>query len=762
VILWLILGPLVWFSVAQSPQPDFADLEVTAKEEMLETNTPGAAVAVVSGDRVVFAQGFGVANIETGAPVTTETLFQIGSLTKMFTAAMLVRLAEEGKVKLNESVGRYVPWVSGDISRLTLHQLLSHTSGLKDVPGDYGLHDEAALVSFVRSWKDDACLFEPGKVFSYSNLGYALAGVVIQEISEKPYADVMVERLFKPLGMERTTFRPTLAMAYPLAVGHKASGREKPMVVRPLADDTRLWPAGYMYSSVSELARFAIAFLNGGRIDGQQMMPSSVVLKLSTPNVDVPTDLFERSKYGYGVFIHDYRGVEVIEHAGSMPGYLAEMWMAPDHRFAVIVLSNKDGARLKKTLDKAFELMVPVSPKSEPKTKPAMPISQTEITRYVGRYANRFMVDVFGRDGKLYLRRFGSEFPLTKVGENRFSLTPPGASQAEDIRLVPGSGEKPDYLQMYLWAFRKILAGNPQSNPLQEYSRLYEYDAKAPLDVQGTVIREVNGIKVYDITYASPKGGRVTGYVVVPPGNGPFAGLLFGHWGPGTRTEFLPEAMLYAEAGAVSVMIDYPWVRPAPWRRDTRDLSQPETDRDIFAQAVIDLRRGLDLLLSRQDVDPNRLAYVGHSYGAQWGAVLSAIDKRIKTAVLIGGVPALADIMLGSNDPSYVEFRGRTPKEQIEKYLEINKPLDAINYVPYAAPTSLLFQFARFERYFNEASMQRYAQAASEPKAVRWYDTGHELNDFQALRDRAEWLQRHVGIKPVGSILQEKLNRKAQ
>ena len=116
---------------------------------------------------------------------------------------------------------------------------------------------------------------------------------------------------------------------------------------------------------------------------------------------------------------------------------------------------------------------------------------------------------------------------------------------------------------------------------------------------------ERDGAKVYDVTYTSPKGGRVTAYLVVPAVKGPHAGLVFGHWGPGDRTEFLPEAKLYATAGAVSLLIDYPWVRPAPWRKKLKFLDAPETDHAAFVQAVVDLRRGFDLLAARPDVDAN-------------------------------------------------------------------------------------------------------------------------------------------------------------
>src|SRR6185312_4389502 len=103
------------------------------------------------------------------------------------------------------------------------------------------------------------------------------------------------------------------------------------------------------------------------------------------------------------------------------------------------------------------------------------------------------------------------------------------------------------------------------------------------------------------------------------------------------------------------------------------------------------------------------------------------------TVVLMAGVPSEKTILLESDDPDYVNFRQTTPKEQLDNYFKVITPLDAINYVPHSRPTPLLFQFARFEQYFNEAAMEQYAQAASDPKRVLWYDSGHALNDVQAL-----------------------------
>jgi cephalosporin-C deacetylase-like acetyl esterase len=186
-----------------------------------------------------------------------------------------------------------------------------------------------------------------------------------------------------------------------------------------------------------------------------------------------------------------------------------------------------------------------------------------------------------------------------------------------------------------------------QQSKLDFARQLLNYDPKLPLDVKEVTSFERGGVNVQDITFASPKSGRVSAYLVAPVGSkDKHAGVVFGHWGNGNRAEFLPEALLLAEAGVVSILIDYPWERPAPWWRDMPPLAEPEKRMELYAQALIDLRRAIDLLLARSDVDPKRIGYVGHSYGAQWGAILAAIDKRMKAAVLMAGVPTAASLWL--------------------------------------------------------------------------------------------------------------------
>ena len=285
-----------------------------------------------------------------------------------------------------------------------------------------------------------------------------------------------------------------------------------------------------------------------------------------------------------------------------------------------------------------------------------------------------------------------------------------------------------------------------QPNPA---AHLFDYDAKQPLGGTDKIIEEFADGTLHDITYKSPKGGPVEAYLVVPKGKGPFAAVLFGHWGNGTRAEFIPEAKLYARAGAVSLMPDYPWERLQPWYKAMNHFDKPELDRDAAIQATVDLRRGLDLLLARPDVDGNRVAYVGHSYGAQWGSILSAVDRRMRTTVLMGGVAEMADIFLRNSypDPDLAEFRQHQPAGQLEKYAQVMGAVDAIHFVGHAAPIPLLLQFAKFEQYFDKTSMQHYADTASEPKKVIYYDTGHDLNDPQAWQDRLDWLAKYIGLR---------------
>lgn len=197
---------------AQTRQSPFAPLADVVAEEMKTSGTPGAAVAVVIADRVVFARGFGVTSVETQVPVDADTLFRIASTTKMFTAAAVAVEADRGTLDLDAPAGRYVSGLPRGVGVASLRDLLTHRAGMRDETVYYGRHDDSELAALVRGWRDDVQFAPARDVSSYSNLGYDLAGYVLERRTGRALADELRSALFDPLGMKRSTLRPVEAM----------------------------------------------------------------------------------------------------------------------------------------------------------------------------------------------------------------------------------------------------------------------------------------------------------------------------------------------------------------------------------------------------------------------------------------------------------------------------------------------------------------------------------------------------------------------
>jgi CubicO group peptidase (beta-lactamase class C family) len=447
LLLTLLSKPI---AQAQQLQPDFAALEAVVLDELKVTNTPGAAIGIVRGDRLIFAKGFGTANVETGALITPDTLFRLGSTTKMFTAAALVQLANAGKLKLNEPIGKYASGLSPKLAQVSSHHLLTHTAGLNDGAVMFGKHDDEALAETVRGLKDTDFFTEPGRIISYSNPGYWVAGYVTEQIGGKAYADQLHEALFKPLGMQRTTLRPTMAMTWPLAQGHEGA---QPKVIRPAADNAGNWPAGSIFSSVSDLSRWVIVLLNEGRLDGQQVLAPGLLTQLAVPHAPVPGTL---SHYGYGLMNVQERGVRLFQHNGSRSGYGSAIIMAPEQRTALIILANRTGGSLPKTTTKALELLLPLAAKSEPKP-PAQPMTAAEIDRCIGTFSQGSQrVELLKRDGKLWLKQGAQTLPVSQASENRFTAGEPGKPPATSFALVLDLSGKAEFFHAGLRSMRRI------------------------------------------------------------------------------------------------------------------------------------------------------------------------------------------------------------------------------------------------------------------------------------------------------------------
>jgi predicted esterase len=289
---------------------------------------------------------------------------------------------------------------------------------------------------------------------------------------------------------------------------------------------------------------------------------------------------------------------------------------------------------------------------------------------------------------------------------------------------------------------------------------LFDYDSSAPIDVEVVATDYLDdGVIVQDINFPSPRAGRVTAFLILPPdpdvgaagGDRPGrAGIVFLHWGRGDRTEFINEAVRYARGGAVSMLLDSPWARPEPWRQASEgQIKTPELVRDMYVQTVVDVRRAADLLLSNYDVAPQRLAYVGHSFGATWGGAVAGIEKRFKTIVLIGGLPSVAELEpMGA--PLYDDYvarvRGFLTEEELANYKSVMTPIQPIRFVPNSSPASVYMQFGDYDSWIPKKAAESYFDAAGDPKSVSWYPCGHELVGLDVLRDRAQWLADAIGV----------------
>lgn len=280
-----------------------------------------------------------------------------------------------------------------------------------------------------------------------------------------------------------------------------------------------------------------------------------------------------------------------------------------------------------------------------------------------------------------------------------------------------------------------------------EQIRHFDYDRKAPLNIKHVGVEKRATATVYDITYDSPKGGVVPAYLVVPKGRGPFAAVIWGHWywtnsSMRNRAQFLDEALALAPAGVVSLLTDGPIARPgyvAP---------KGPLDEKValdFLQQVIDMRRGLDVLLARRDVDPKRVGYVGHSYNASIGALLSGVDRRFKAFVLMAG--STSD-EVGQRTKGFQEFRQKVGPEKIDAYIAKYKYLDQGLYVSHATPAIVFLQFGSRDDGTSPDEARQHAAVISEPKLFKLYDAAHNLN-AEARRDRIHFLVKELKLKPL-------------
>ena len=354
-------------------------------------HVPGAALGIIQGDEQVEV-ATGVTSLETGLEATTDTIFQIGSIGKSYTATLVMQLVDDGKVALDVPVVEYLPdlRLSDDVANktITVRQLLSHTSGIDgDHMQDYGRGDDC-LERYVASLADLAQNMPPGTCFSYCNSGYVLAGRLIEVMRDSTYDAALKEHILSPLGATRSTMLPEEVMLHRFAVGHVTPpGTTEPIVAPRWMLPRALGPAGLLCQPVGELLAFGRMHLESGKgPDGATVLSPESVAAMQEEQVVIPDPYVLGRGWGLGWILFDWGSDPVIGHDGNTIGQAASLRLVPSRRLAVALLMN--GGQTKAVYDILFdEIFQELTGMSLPKKpSPMVDPAGIDLVRYAGIY----------------------------------------------------------------------------------------------------------------------------------------------------------------------------------------------------------------------------------------------------------------------------------------------------------------------------------------------------------------------------------------
>lgn len=431
------------------------DSAITA--EMARTKTPGVQVAVAHNGRIIYAKAYGVADVETQRALTDATLLRIGSVTKMITGAVAAELAEQGKLDLRAPISRYVPSLDGrQVGAVTTHQLLTHTAGWVDNAVPYGRMGEGALGEVMREVTDTMFITQPGRVISYSNPGFSMAGYVIERAGGDRYATQVERMVLRPAGMKYATFRPLEAMVRDFSQGHQGVPGGPASMVRPFTENTAQWAAGFLMASASDMARFAAMLMDGGMIDGQRVLSEGAVRRMTTPDPRIPGD--STAGYAYGLMIAEIQGLRVWQHGGAINGFDANLTMFPDHKLAIVVLDNRSGPSVGATTPIVFR---GVTGRALP-TPPSAPTTERMATAeerraMAGQYKfGPMRIEIAEQGDTLVFRQAGASFGIRMLGNDRAKVLVPPMAPPANLLLVRGADGRVAFLHQSLRAVPRV------------------------------------------------------------------------------------------------------------------------------------------------------------------------------------------------------------------------------------------------------------------------------------------------------------------
>jgi CubicO group peptidase (beta-lactamase class C family) len=437
-------------TMAERRELDRAHWQRRLTELAGEHRVPGAGLGIFrlgadGADDELAVAVHGVTSVATGVEVTEDTAFQIGSISKVWTATVVLQLVDEGKLDLDAPITDVLPDLRlGDpkvTAQVTMRHLLTHTSGIDgDIFTDTGRGDDC-LEEYVASLADAAQNHPLGATFSYCNSGFSLAGRVIEVLTGRTWDAAIRERVFAPLGLTHTSTLPEEAILGRAAVGHVGEPDEEPRPAPIWVMQRSAGPAGLINSTPRDVAMFARMHLAGGVTpDGVRVLSAGSVAQMQERQTDLPDKHTLGDGWGLGWILFGWDGRRLIGHDGNTIGQSAFLRVLPDEGLAVVLLTN--GGHAKDLFQQLYaEIFADVAgvrmpaPLEPPSTPP-----QVDPARYVGVYERTSVTtEILERGGGLVLRSTSTgplaaldgrepthEYDLVPVAEDLFAMRPPG------------------------------------------------------------------------------------------------------------------------------------------------------------------------------------------------------------------------------------------------------------------------------------------------------------------------------------------------
>lgn len=334
--------------------PAIARFRQTAEAMIADGRMTGASVALIAGPELIYVDGFGLADKRRSRPATADTVYRVGSISKLFAAVSVMQLAEQGRVDLDAPVARYAPGFSyvnpfPEDAPVTLRQLMCHRSGLiRESPaGNYFDPAEPGTQATALSLRDTVLVHRPGTVTKYSNSGVTVEGYAVEAVSGQSFRDYQREHVLGRLGMNDSDWRLTRELRGRLAKGYLAVARPDGSFreIEAPQFEFGILPAGNLYSTVGDLARFALCLFNEGRTGSGPMLRPETLREMFTVQLSGETNGF-----GLGFSLQTHRGFRTVGHSGAVYGFSSWFVAVPEHQLAVVVLNNDDIVNAGRTL----------------------------------------------------------------------------------------------------------------------------------------------------------------------------------------------------------------------------------------------------------------------------------------------------------------------------------------------------------------------------------------------------------------------------